>query len=692
MYSKIKFMIAILFLSNSLLFAQEYHSPSKEISIAIDDLDIIVKKENQHVLSIQTPWLQFSNGGEVKIQKISKPQEVNLKFATRGYSNEIESNYNEISIFYSQGIIEAELVIRIFDSGIAFQNRYSKETKYSVTGDSTRLIFPDSPMIWHQKHQDGYEADWKGLSFDAMEDGYAAGMPITVKSNFFILINESNIYKTTGGTALVKSGNSFSMFFPKDIEPQLFESGFNSTWKSFEISKDLNGIINNKIIKSCAPQPDKELFPEGLETEWIKNAPGRTMWQWWAYWDAGTYWFRQKAFVRNAARLNCKYYLVDAGWENPLYGWTDKNGKSWTKLKELCDYAKQYGVEIMVWRPHESMDQGPGLETEALRNEFFHKIKECGVKGIKIDYFGSESKKMLEFYNQLSRLAAENQILINFHGANKGAGEDTTWPNEVTREGIKGLEHLKWGRLNIDHYLVLPFTRLAGGHGDFTPTTLQPAFLKGTTKCFQLASAIVYHSPVLTWADKPGVYLRSKALELIRTIPTVSEETIVHDFSKIGKTAGFSRLYEGQWFTGIMNHDNEKVINLDCKFLAEGSWLVDIYEDHKRFNSIITRTEAVTQTSSIDLELKSTSGAVLRFYKLKFKEQGGLFGISKKIELCSIKGSNVKVYYTLDGSAPTTNSTEYNQPFTIYKTTQVRAILLEDEKPVATIEQTFYKK
>jgi len=30
--------------------------------------------------------------------------------------------------------------------------------------------------------------------------------------------------------------------------------------------------------------------------------------------------------------------------------------------------------------------------------------------------------------------------MVNFHGANKPAGESRTWPNEMTREGVRGLE------------------------------------------------------------------------------------------------------------------------------------------------------------------------------------------------------------------------------------------------------------
>jgi len=48
------------------------------------------------------------------------------------------------------------------------------------------------------------------------------------------------------------------------------------------------------------------------------------------------------------------------------------------------------------------------------------------------------------------------------------AGEARTWANELTREGVQGLEHgsmREWSR----HNATLPFTRYLAGAGDYTP-------------------------------------------------------------------------------------------------------------------------------------------------------------------------------------------------------------------------------
>ena len=75
---------------------------------------------------------------------------------------------------------------------------------------------------------------------------------------------------------------------------------------------------------------------------------------------------------------------------------------------------------------------------------------------------------MIDRYHSILRESAARQIMVNFHGANKPTGEARTWPHELTREGVFGLEHrqaTEWAR----HNTTLPFTRFLAGAADYTP-------------------------------------------------------------------------------------------------------------------------------------------------------------------------------------------------------------------------------
>ena len=63
----------------------------------------------------------------------------------------------------------------------------------------------------------------------------------------------------------------------------------------------------------------------------------------------------------------------------------------------------------------------------------------------------------------------------------------TNPPNEMTREGIFGLEH-KSAKTWAQHNTTIPFTRLLAGHADYTPVIFGER-RKETSWAHQIASA-----------------------------------------------------------------------------------------------------------------------------------------------------------------------------------------------------------
>ena len=61
-------------------------------------------------------------------------------------------------------------------------------------------------------------------------------------------------------------------------------------------------------------------------------------------------------------------------------------------------------------------------------------------------------------------------MLVDFHGGQRPALMTRTWPNIISTEGVKGLEHLKWSNASDpEHNVTLPFTRMFIGPMDYTP-------------------------------------------------------------------------------------------------------------------------------------------------------------------------------------------------------------------------------
>ena len=57
-----------------------------------------------------------------------------------------------------------------------------------------------------------------------------------------------------------------------------------------------------------------------------------------------------------------------------------------------------------------------------------------------------DDQEMVNWYEKITRAAAEHHLMVNFHGAYKPTGMIRTWPNQITREGILGNEYNKWSR------------------------------------------------------------------------------------------------------------------------------------------------------------------------------------------------------------------------------------------------------
>lgn len=226
----------------------------------------------------------------------------------------------------------------------------------------------------------------------------------------------------------------------------------------------------------------------------------------------------------------------------------------------------------------------------------------------------------MDAYEDILRMTAEYQLMVNFHGANKPTGEVRTWPHEITREGIREQEYVLWDQLPLQHYAVLPFTRMVAGHGDFLPTYVRSKYLKNTTAVFQLATSIIFQSPFICWPDHPEAYLESPFLPLIRTMPAVWDETRVLEGSEIGAFVSFARRSGEDWYVAVLNcQDKQKTYSIPLAFLGEGDYEAALYYDAPGPPTSV-RIEAghsVQKEQTISIRFKSGSGFVGRFSKPK---------------------------------------------------------------------------
>ncbi len=297
-----------------------------------------------------------------------------------------------------------------------------------------------------------------------------------------------------------------------------------------------------------------------------------------------------------AGELGFEHQIVEGLWRR----WPDE------QIRELVGYSKEQGVRLWFWlHSGEQRDR-------TKRRQLFQRLHKLGVAGIKMDFFDHEAKELIDLYQAVLKDAAESQLLVNFHGANKPTGESRTWPNEMTREGIRGLEHGRTGAW-AEYNTTVPFTRFLAGSADYTPMIFGER-RRDTTWAHQIATVVVFTSPVMVYAANPKSLLESPALEVIKSIPTIWDETLVLPGSSIGEVAAFARRSGSKWFLGVLNGPSARTLKVHLSFLGEGSYRATLVRDQGDDGGAVDLEHRdVVSGDVLDLTLRPGGGFVARF-------------------------------------------------------------------------------
>ena len=206
-----------------------------------------------------------------------------------------------------------------------------------------------------------------------------------------------------------------------------------------------------------------------------------------------------KEFSRMAAGLGFENNILEGFWSK----WTVE------QQKEVVEYSREKGVSIWFWKHRKE------LGTPEEREEFFKMLHERGVAGAKIDFFDHEAKEVVDLYEALLRNAAKHHVMVMFHGADKPTGRARTWPNELVREAVRGMESRAL-KDRACHETTLPFTRWLAGPADYTAMMFNQR-RRNTTAAHQIASIAIFSAPLLTMAANPETILKSSAVDLIKS-------------------------------------------------------------------------------------------------------------------------------------------------------------------------------
>ena len=518
-----------------------------------------------------------------------------------------------ISLLHAASGTQYTLDVRAYDDGVAFRHFVPGSGK-RVPDEAHEFALPQGSTLWRHGFRGHYEGVHKRSGIAGLDDGEWCAMPLTIRllePTVYAAITEGALVGYSGlglqatgkRTLTARPAHDHPVSYPFELrfgkaegrrlaEPAAIEGDIVTPWRIVMIGGSLDGLMNCDIIHSVSPPPDQELFPEGLNTAWLK--PGRAVWK---YLDGGESTLEgMQEFSRLAGELGFEYNLIEGFWRD----WPASD------LRELVEYSRERGVGVLVWY------HSGRLHTPEERREFFTRCNEAGVAGVKIDFLDHEAKEIVDLYQTLLREAAEHRLIVNFHGANKPAGESRTWPNEMTREAIFGLE-MRRVDSRARHDATLPFTRYLAGHADYTAVHFGDR--RGdTTWAHQIASAAVFTSPLLVYGAHPQRLLENPAVEMIKSIPSVWDETIALPQSEIGGLAVFARRRGEIWFLAILNGPTPQAIDLSLTFLADGNYSASLVRDgNEGPTSLDVETATATAGDTLRIRLDAGGGFIGRF-------------------------------------------------------------------------------
>lgn len=550
----------------------------------------------------------------------------------RQKSRTIREHYNELRLRFRGNY---DLVFRAYNGGAAYRFATRLKGKIKVTAEQATFCFAGDYDVYFPEeesffsHNERYYIHQPLSNLSAKQMG---SLPVLVEADggIKVAVTEADLEDYPGLWLTGSGSTSLTGTFPGyplKVEQKndrsvpvseyadflaITDGSRDFPWRLLAVGENDGALITNQLTFLLA----KPL--QIKDTSWIR--PGKVAWDWWnannifgVDFQAGINTATYKYYIDFAARYGLEYIILDEGWYK-LGNLLDINPD--IDMEDIMAHANEKNVGVILWVVWKTLDDQ--LE-EALAQ-----FEEWGVKGIKVDFMQRDDQPMVNFYHKIARAAAERRMVVDFHGSTKPCGLRRAYPNVLSREGVRGLEHCKWtDRQTPEHDVTIPFIRMLAGPMDYTPGAMINAQKENFraifkrpmsmgTRCHQLAMYVVYESPLQMLADSPSHYLREpECTAFIAGIPTVWDETRVIE-AKVADYIVVARKSGERWYIGAMTDGQPREFGLDLSFLDPGNYAAEIFQDGanaSRFAGDYRRTvRPVTRDNRLKIQLAPGGG------------------------------------------------------------------------------------
>ncbi len=583
--------LATLALSCMAVSAEEIRSPDGDLMANLELKDgapfLDVKYKGKVFLEPSPLGLETSLGSFSRDLKTSgsETRKLHERYTLpHGKVRDVRYQANElVARFTNDQNAALEIIIRAGNRDVALSYRISApgKTEAVIQKETTGFKFPKhaTAFVTPQAKAGGGFAGSK----PSYEEPYFLDQPVGTKSvtglgftfpalfrigdDGWVLLSETGVSSGYAGTRLgdPSPDGLYPIAFPESAENRgagdATVSGslpLTTSWKTITVGSTLAPIVETTVATDVV----KPIYQPLREYK-----PGRATWSWLLWQDPSMNLEDQRKFIKLAGDLGYEYILIDALW--------DKNiGRE--RMAELVKEAAKLKVGVLLWyNSNGSWNDAPqtplhGMDTAEHREREMSWMESIGVKGIKVDFFGGDKQVTMKLYESILTDANKHGLVVNFHGATLPRGWERMFPNHMTSEAVTASENLVFSQGFADkeafNSTVFPFVRNPVAAMDYGPLVLNKRFSRDpnrgtqrrTTDAFQLATAILYQSPLQHFGLAPNNLTEQAphVIDFLKNVPVVWDETRLVD-GYPGKFVVIARRAGSKWYVAATHAGNE---------------------------------------------------------------------------------------------------------------------------------------
>lgn len=667
MNQKFIFSLCMFFCFSFALEAKEYEmsSPNGKLKVKVqveNGTEFEVWYNKELVINPSPIGLHLADGTIVGNDKVTsvKKNKVNRKIdVVAGKNKTLKENYNELVLSYGK---DYDLVMRAYDEGWAYRFVTHWDKEIIINQEDAVFNFNFTPTVYfpecdsysspereqsgkvHRIHQ-GYR------NFERLYKVYQAPGDIPAErfsvspvlfeypgKSYKFVVTESDTYDYPG--LYMESAGRNSMRgrwaqYPKQVldgdpsnpgrwysnhlvisrEDYIVKTNGNRTfpWRVLIVSDDDRTLLNNELVYMLAEPCKIE------DTSWIQ--PGKSAWEWWHKAVLEGVDFPNgnrnltpelyKYYIDWAAENNLEYMTLDAGWKESY-------------IKELCDYARQKNVKILVWTWASCPLENP--------NDWIKKMHECGVAGAKIDFFERNDQVAMRWGREFAERLAECKMVAIFHGCPVPTGLNRTYPNIMNYEAVRGAECNFWEKtITPEYHTRFPFIRSLAGPEDYTPggmrnvtpENFKPMDIDNTppmnmgTRSHMLSMYVILDHWIGYLCDSPTEYNKiPDILDFLSTVPAVWDRTLPLS-AKLGEYIVMAKQKGNDWYVGGMTNLTPRTMEVDFRFLKKGkTYQAVIFKDKPESGDqpkeYSCETVEVNQSTKMTFDMARGGGFAIR--------------------------------------------------------------------------------